>query len=85
MAECAVFGIPDDHFGEVPAAVFHLKAGKTLSPEALREFLLSRIAAFKVPQVEHIRLSQNPLPRLGTQKIDKRTVRATYSAEMTGA
>lgn len=85
VAECSVFGIPDARYGEVPAAVIHLKTGKSFTADDLREFLLSRIAPFKVPQVEHIRFSAEALPRLGTQKIDKRAVRSAYSAEMTGA
>ncbi|ALE17600.1 Long-chain-fatty-acid--CoA ligase [Altererythrobacter epoxidivorans] len=78
IAECSVFGIPDDRMGEVPAAVFYLKPGHGISPEDLREFLLASIAPFKVPLEEHIWQSDKPLPRLGTQKIDKRTVRRTY-------
>lgn len=85
VAECSVFGIPDARYGEVPAAVIHLKPEKTLSLDELREFLLSRMAPFKVPLVKHMRLSAETLPRLGTQKIDKRAVRSAYSAEMTGA
>lgn len=85
VAECSVFGIADARYGEVPAAVVLPKAGKTLALDELREFLLSRIAPFKVPLLGHMRLAPESLPRLGTQKIDKRAVRSAYSAEMTGA
>jgi len=83
IAECSVFGVPDDRMGEVPAAVFYQKGGSTpVSKEELREHLLSRIAPFKVPLPEHIWVSDKALPRLGTQKIDKRTVRTMFAGEL---
>ena len=78
VAEVAVFGLPDERFGEVPGAVVHVRPGAVLDAEALTEFLSARIAAFKVPRM--IWLSDTPLPRLGTEKIDKVTIRATYRA-----
>lgn len=85
VAECSVFGIPDDRMGEVPAAVFYLKPGHGLTPADLREFLLASIAPFKVPLEEHIWQAEKALPRLGTQKIDKRTVRKTFAKDFVDA
>ena len=85
IAECSVFGIPDERMGEVPAAVFYTKPGQALSPGELREFLLAHIAPFKVPLPEHIWVSGQALPRLGTQKIDKRTVRKLFAGELIAA
>lgn len=83
IAECSVFGLPDDRMGEVPAAVFRVKeGGEPLSAAGLREFLLEHIAPFKVPMEEHIWPVSEVLPRLGTQKIDKKTLRKQYT-EMT--
>jgi acyl-CoA synthetase (AMP-forming)/AMP-acid ligase II len=82
VKECSVFGLPDERFGEVPAAVYHLKDGASLSPEDLREFLLGKIAPFKVPLAQHIWQSAEVLPRLGTQKIDKRALRDHYTREL---
>ena len=79
VAECSVFGIPDERMGEVPAAVFYCKSDHSLTAADLREFLLASIAPFKVPLEEHIWQSDKALPRLGTQKIDKRTVRTMYT------
>ncbi len=82
VGECSVFGLTDDRFGEVPAAVFRVKDGHpAITPADLRAFLLERIAPFKVPLEQHIWLTQDALPRLGTQKIDKRSVKARYTAE----
>jgi acyl-CoA synthetase (AMP-forming)/AMP-acid ligase II len=79
VGECSVFGLPCPRMGEVPAAVFALKEGRpALTPGELRAFLLARIAPFKVPVEEHIWRVEEALPRLGTQKIDKRAVKARY-------
>lgn len=85
IAECSVFGLPDERMGEVPAAVFYLKPGHSLGAGELREFLLSHIAPFKVPLPEHIWVSDKALPRLGTQKIDKRTVRKMFAGDLMAA
>ncbi len=86
VGECSVFGLPDERFGEVPAAVYRMKEGSpTVTPGELRAFLLERIAPFKVPLEQHIWLVEEALPRLGTQKIDKRTVKARFLAEAVAA
>jgi acyl-CoA synthetase (AMP-forming)/AMP-acid ligase II len=78
VAEAAVFGLADPRFGEVPGAVVHLAEGATLTADDLAAFLKTRHAAFKVP--ERIWLAPDPLPRLGTEKIDKVTIRTRYRA-----
>ena len=76
VAEASVFGMPDEKFGELPAGVFLLKDGAVLSEDDLRGFLKQTMAPFKVP----VRLWQEheTLPRLGTEKVDKRTLKARY-------
>jgi acyl-CoA synthetase (AMP-forming)/AMP-acid ligase II len=76
VAEASVFGLPDERFGELPVAVYFPEDGADLSEDALRTFLQQHIAAFKVP-VKLWRVDQ-PLPRLGTEKVDKRTLKARY-------
>jgi acyl-CoA synthetase (AMP-forming)/AMP-acid ligase II len=83
VAECSVFGVPDERFGEVPAAVYLLHEGKTLAAEDLQEFLREHIAAFKVPC--HMWEASEQLPRLGTQKVDKRQVKAIYAGQSEAA
>ena len=78
VAEAAVFGLPDARFDEVPGAVVHPRDGETLDAGALQAFLAEHIAAFKVPV--RIWIADAPLPRLGTEKIDKVALRATYRA-----
>ena len=77
VAECTVFGLPDERLGEIPAAVYFLQPGKSLSPDELQAYLKERIAPFKIPA--HVWQSPEALPRLGTQKVDKRTVKAAYA------
>jgi len=78
VTEAAVFGLNDERFGEVPGAVIVLAENKNVTPEVLREFLAIRLAAFKLPA--RIWLSSTPLPRLGTEKIDKLALREKYGA-----
>jgi acyl-CoA synthetase (AMP-forming)/AMP-acid ligase II len=75
VAEASVFGAPDERLGEVPVAVIYTDRG--LTEEQLREFLDGRIARFKIP--ERFIFSPEPLPRLGTGKIDRPTLKAQYA------
>jgi acyl-CoA synthetase (AMP-forming)/AMP-acid ligase II len=76
VAEVCVFGVPDDRLGEVPVAVVFPEPESSLDEAALRAFLESRISAFKIPAA--IRFSAEPLPKLGTGKIDRVALRAAY-------
>ncbi len=74
VSEVSVFGAPDERLGEVPVAVIHSKT--MISEDGLRQLLEKRIARFKIPE-RFIFLSE-PLPRLGTGKIDRRSLKALY-------
>jgi long-chain acyl-CoA synthetase len=77
VSEAAVFGVADERLGEVPAAVIWCE--KEMVDEAeLREFLATRLAQFKLPT--YIWFADAPLPRLGTGKIDKVSLRGQYRA-----
>lgn len=77
VRECAVFGVPDARFGEVPVAVIRADAG-ALDEAAIGEALGGRLASYKRPS--RIVFQTGPLPRLGSEKIDKRAVREIYLA-----
>ncbi|HEY0959314.1 MAG TPA: class I adenylate-forming enzyme family protein [Novosphingobium sp.] len=83
VAEASVFGMPCEHYGEVPVAVVATKAGQPLSDEDLRSHLERHVAAFKVPVQFWTHAAA--LPRLGSQKIDKRALKACYSPQWEAA
>ena len=74
--ECAVVSAPDPKWGEIPAAIVVLKEGEKLTAEDLTEFLCRRIAQFKLPRT--IEFSSAPLPKTGTGKIVKRSLREAF-------
>jgi long-chain acyl-CoA synthetase len=80
IVELSVFGIADDKYGEVPGIVYHTKDGTVLSEDDLKAFLAPRLAPFKIPV--HYWQEAEPLPRLGTQKIDRVTLRREYGARV---
>ena len=50
VAEVAVFGIPDDYYGEVVMAWVKLHAGESASVEEILDFCRAEIAHFKIPK-----------------------------------
>ncbi|HMJ92774.1 MAG TPA: class I adenylate-forming enzyme family protein [Allosphingosinicella sp.] len=80
VSEACVFGVPCDRLGEVPAALVYSEDDGTLTREALTAFLAERIAPFKIPV--HIWIHDEPLPKLGTGKIDKVLLRDRYRREV---
>ena len=80
IVELSVFGIADDKYGEVPGIVYQTKDGVTLTADELKAFLAPRLAPFKIPV--HFWQVAEPLPRLGTQKIDRVTLRREYNAKI---
>ncbi|MEO0442006.1 MAG: class I adenylate-forming enzyme family protein, partial [Pseudomonadota bacterium] len=69
IAEACIFGVDDERFGEVPALVYHVKNGYSLSQDELLDYLKDKLAPFKMPV--HIWQYDEPLPKLGTAKIAK--------------
>ena len=75
VGDCAVFGIPDDEFGESLCAVVQPQPGATLSEADVRSFLRERVAGYKVPKKVEFR---SDLPREDSGKIFKRKLREPY-------
>jgi long-chain acyl-CoA synthetase len=73
--DCAVFGIPDEEFGEALMAVVEPQAGVTLDIADIRERLRTSLADYKVPK--HVEIQAN-LPREDSGKIFKRRLRDPY-------
>ncbi len=78
VADCAVFGIPDAEFGEALAAHVQPQTDAALERDAIRMFLRSRIADYKVPRVIEFAAE---LPREESGKIFKRKLREPYWRE----
>ena len=76
VAETAVVSAPDERWGEIPVAFVVPKPDAVLEETELREFLVARLAKFKVPQRFFIRTE--PLPKGGTGKILKRELREPF-------
>jgi len=76
VKEAAVFGIPDEKWGELVAAAVVLRPGTHLSAEELKQYCKMRIASYKVPR--HIEFMTEDLPKSGSGKILKRVLREKY-------
>lgn len=75
VRDCAVFGIPDEEFGERLMACIEPEAGAALTPQAVQDYLRKRLANFKVPRdIAFL----DALPREASGKIFKRKLRDPY-------
>lgn len=79
VAECAVFGIPDPKWGEVPAAFVSLKPGAALDPETVIERCRQSLAEFKRPRLVRI---VTDFPKTPIGKIQKNLLREPFWAEL---
>ena len=73
--DCAVFGIPDDEFGESLAAAVEPMPGATLTVAAVQDFLSARLSGYKVPKRVDFHAA---LPREDSGKIFKRRLRDPF-------
>ena len=78
VAECAVFGVPDDKWGEVPAAFVQLRAGEMASEDELVRHCAERLARFKRPRL--VKLVYD-FPKTAIGKIQKNVLREPYWAD----
>jgi len=77
VAECAVFGVPDERWGEIGCAVVVPKPGATLDPAALAERCRGELASYKLPK--RIEVAAQPLPRTASGKVQKFRLRDAYA------
>lgn len=77
VLEAAVYGIPDERWGEaVHATVVPRPEHSNVSPDTLIEFCREHIAGYKVPK--GVAIQQDPLPKSGPGKVLKRELRAPF-------
>lgn len=76
VAECAVFGIPDERWGERVHGVVRLHEGASVTDDELIEHCRRHLAAYKC--VRSIDFRAEPFPLSGANKILKRELRAPF-------
>ena len=75
LADCAVFGIPDEEYGEQVCAVVQPQPGYQLTAADVLGFLAGRIANYKMPRRIEFK---SDLPREDSGKIFKRKLRQPF-------
>ncbi|WP_353228789.1 AMP-binding protein [Novosphingobium sp.] len=76
VSEAAVFGIPDAKWGEAVHAVVRLRAGASVTTDAIIAHVRNRIAGYKVPRSIDVRTE--PFPVTPANKILKRELRRPF-------
>jgi fatty-acyl-CoA synthase len=71
VLDCAVVGIPDDHWGERPKAFVEVRPGMEAPAEELTAFCREQLARFKCPDS----FEYGSLPRTATGKVQKFVLR----------
>jgi acyl-CoA synthetase (AMP-forming)/AMP-acid ligase II len=74
--DVAVFGVPDEDWGEVVAAAVVLHSDAQATPELLVEFCHQHLASYKKPTVLHV---VDHLPRNALGKLLRRELRAQFA------
>ncbi len=77
VADCAVFGIPDEEYGEAICAVVQPAPEAAIDEAAVKAFLRGAVAGYKVPR--RVELATD-LPREDSGKIFKRKLREPFWA-----
>jgi len=76
--ECAVIGVPDEKWGEVPVAMVVCKPDTQTTEAELIQHVRSQLARFKCPKTIYFK---EALPKGGTGKILKRELREPFWAD----
>ena len=77
VLDAAVFGVPDDEWGERVHAALHVRPGQTLTPEEITAFCREHMAGYKVPREISF---HDVFPRDAAGKLLKRQLREPYWA-----
>jgi acyl-CoA synthetase (AMP-forming)/AMP-acid ligase II len=75
VIDAAVFGIPDDEWGESVYVVVQAKSGEEIDLEDLRAFVDERLGGYKRPRGYEVR---DELPRTDAGKLLKRVLRDEF-------
>lgn len=70
VEECIVAGVPDKERGETVWAWVKPAAGQSVSPDALKEFLIDKLSPIEVPR--NIIVRDKPLPKTAVGKLSRK-------------
>ncbi len=79
VLECAVVGIPEHEYGEQVTAFIVPREGHEIDPDALRSYLKTQLAVYKVPKAY---IMMEEMPKSGAGKLLKREIRRQYVEEV---
>ncbi len=82
VLDAAVFGIPDDEWGERVHAIVQPKPGESIDLDELRAFVEDRVGGYKRPRSYELR---DELPRTDAGKLLKRVLRDEFWRDRTTA
>lgn len=77
IQDVAVFGVPDEEWGERVHAAVQVRPGQTLSADEVVRFARERLADYKIPRAVSF---EEDFPRDGAGKLVKRRLREPYWA-----
>jgi len=72
VADCVVFGIPDDHWGEAVHAAVEPKPDSTVDTHDIIAFLKRELGSVKAPKVVHV---YPTMPKSAVGKVLKKDIR----------
>ena len=71
VADCAIFGVPDDKWGEAVHGAVELRAGMAADPEEIIRFVKDRLGSVKAPKSIAV---YEALPRNNYGKLQKQVL-----------
>jgi long-chain acyl-CoA synthetase len=77
IRDVAVFGVPDDEYGEALAAAVELDGSTPVTADDVRAHVRANLAGFKTPRLVEF---MDEIPRLDSGKILKRKLREIHWA-----
>ena len=85
VMEAAIIGARDQKWGERPLAVVYLRSGMSTNEAELIAHLSQFVEAGKIAKFwlpAKIVITEGPLPKTSTGKLDKKPLRVSYSASL---